>query len=132
MSTSLTDAMRESIKKQLTAVPRTKTTTKQRLNSAGLWVRPFASEALGVHPDQIPEATEALRKQGVTADFDSEGRLLITSDAQYRKAAKAAGLWDGARGYGHQDADGNRVLSGREQERAKEQFRQAVARGDYD
>lgn len=132
MATSLTDAIRESIKKQLTAVPQPKKTTKQRLNSAGLWVRPFASESLGVHPDQIPEATEALRKQGVMADFDSEGRLLITSDDQYRKAAKAAGLWDGARGYGHKDAEGNRVLSGREQERAKEEFRQAVARGDYD
>jgi len=101
--------------------------------TAGLWVKPFASEALGVHPDQIPEATRALRAAGVMADFDKEGRLVVTSDKQFREAAKACGLWDGRDGYGGgRTEEGQRVTTGREREKLKQEFRDAVMRGDYD
>ena len=132
MATALTDEIRKSIKAQLTAKPKEKEARRSRRTTAGLWVRPFASDALGVNPEQIEEATKALRAAGVMADYDKQGRLVVSSDEQYRKAAKARGLWNGARGYGCQDSEGNRVLTGRDRERAKDEFRRAVANGDYD
>lgn len=126
------DAIKAAQKAMLTAKPKAKHRPNVSRRSAGLWVRPHASDALGVSPEQIPAATAALRAQGVTADFDKEGRLLVTSDKQFREAAKACGLWNGRDGYGSQDSDGNRVPTGREREQEKQRFRQAVERGDYD
>ena len=127
------DLMRAFQKKVLTSPPKAKVATRQRLKGAGLWCKPFASDALGVHPDQVPEATKALRAAGVMADFDKEGRLVVTSDKQFREAAKACGLWTGRDGYGGgQNEDGSRVGTGRENERRKQEFREAVMRGDYD
>jgi hypothetical protein len=120
------DALLKATKELLTARPApTKHSTKQRLTTAGLWARPHHSDALGVNPDQIPEATKALRAQGIMADFDSEGRCIITSDKQFQQVAKACGLKTGRDGYDH-------VRSGRDNERGKEEFRRRVERGDFD
>lgn len=128
------DAIRKAQKAILSAKPKAKERPNvHRRSTAGLWARPFASEALGVNPDQIPEATKALRAAGVTADFDKEGRLVVSSDKQFREAAKACGLWNGRDGYGGgMTAEGTRVVTGREREREKQRFREAVERGDYD
>ena len=120
------DAMRAASRALLTAKPETPVRENVQRLTAGLWARPFHSDALGVHPDQIPEATQALRSAGVMADFDKEGRLIVTSDKQYREAAKACGLWDGRDGYG------GGKQTGRDRERSKQEFRKAVMRGDYD
>lgn len=123
---NLNDDIRNALRKQLCAKPDVpRHSHKQRRTSAGLWARPFHSDALGVSPDQIGEATEALRKQGVMADFDKEGRCIITSDKQYQQVAKACGLKTGRDGY-------DNVQSGRDNERGRQQFRDAVERGEYD
>lgn len=127
------DLMRKASKAMLTARPAPKQTARQRLKSNGLWSKPFHSDALGVNPDQIPEATKALRAAGVMADFDRDGKLIVTSDKQFRLAAKSCGLWSGRDGYGGgQTTDGQRVPTGREIENKKQEFRAAVARGEYD
>jgi len=132
MGRPLTDDIRAAINGQLTAAPGPSNKTRERRTSSGLWARPFASEALGVSPDQIPEATEALRKAGVTAEFDKEGRCIVSSDKQFREVAKACGMWDGRDGFGSKDPEtGQRHLTGREIEQRKQEFRDAVERGDY-
>lgn len=106
---------------------------RQRGTKSNLWCKPFHSDALGVNPEQIPEATKALRASGIMADFDSSGKLIVTSERQFRGAAKSCGLWTGRDGYGGgQTEDGQRICTGREQEKKKQEFRVAVARGDYD
>lgn len=129
------DLMRKAQKQMLGAkpMPEKRQTTRSRRVGTGLWHKPFASESLGVNPSQIPEATKALRAAGVMADFDTDGRLVVTSDKQYREAAKACGLWTGRDGFGGGQTDeGHRVGTGRENERRKQEFRDAVMRGDYD
>lgn len=128
------DAIRAGINNLLSAKPApSKHKHRERRTSAGLWVRPFHSDALGVHPEQVEEARAALREQGVMADFDSEGRCIITSDKQYREVAKACGMWTGRDGFSAgQDEEGNRILSGRQLQEGKASFRRAVERGDYD
>lgn len=133
MGRPLTDDIRAAIKAQLTAVPKPSERAKhvQRRTTAGLWARPFHSDALGVSPSQIEEQREYYRKHGIDLDFDSQGRAIITGPDQYRKACKASGLWSGAQGYGLP----NRELTGRgkaqERERLKEHLRR-IERGDYD
>lgn len=129
------DAIREAIRAQLTAKPAPPKDhgNRTRRTTAGIWVRPHHSDALGVNPDQIEEATAHLRANGVMADFDEQGRCIITSEKQRREVAKACGLWDGAHGYhGGRDEEGRRQLTGREKERRKQEFRRAVERGEYD
>ena len=127
------DAIRAAVRTLLTTAPPPRPSSKSGSRNHSAWARPHASEALGVNPKQIPEATQALRASGVMADFDKQGRLLVTSDNQFRKAAKSCGLWTGRDGYGGgQTEDGHRVMTGRELEHRKQEFRAAVARGDYD
>lgn len=125
----LTDEIREQIHKQLTARPETpvRPNVSRRLGS-GAWAQPHASEALGVHPDQIEEATQQLRAHGVTADFDRQGRLLVTSDRQFRQAAKAFGMWDGRDGYQVKDVEGRPIRTGRESARARQEARARIRR----
>lgn len=124
----LTDEIRAQIKAQLTASP--KKTSKA--TARGYKFTPHASEALGVAPEQIAEATAHLRSHGITADFDSQGRCVITSEKQYREVAKASGLWNGRDGYGAKDSEGRAVHTGRDLQRKKDEFRRAVLRGDFD
>jgi len=127
------DLMREHQRQMLTASPEPSNKPRKCLNGPGLWVKPFHSEALGVNPDQIPEATEALRRAGCMADFDADGRCIVTSNTQYQQVAKACGLKTGRDGFGGgMDSDGNRIRTGREDEQGKQAFRDAVARGEYD
>jgi hypothetical protein len=93
--------------------------------TAGLWAKPFHSDALGINPDQREQAIEQLRKHGCTADYDDQGRLIATSQKQYDQVAKIAGLKTGRDGYDH-------IKSGRDNARGQEEFRRAVERGDYD
>lgn len=52
--------------------------------------RPLFSDALGVHPEQIPEAMEHDKKSGVVGvEYLPDGRAVFTSEAQMRKAMKA-------------------------------------------
>jgi hypothetical protein len=60
---------------------------------------PILSDAAGVHPDQIPEMSERMRKSGVNLDFASDGRAIFQDSAQRRAALKVLGLHDRS-GYG--------------------------------
>lgn len=53
---------------------------------------PLHSEALAVHPDQIPEAVEDAKRKDVPTEFDPEGRPIFTSSAHFRKYARAYGF----------------------------------------
>lgn len=121
------DALKDAIRAQLSAKPAAPKDhgNRQRLTTAGLWVRPFHSDALGVNPAQIKAAEAELRKHGCTAEFDKEGRCIITSEKQYQQVAKISGLKTGRDGY-------DNVKSGRDNARGQEEFRRAVERGDYD
>lgn len=121
------DAIKAAIRAQLSAKPEPPKDhgNRKRLTTAGLWARPFASDALGVNPDQVAKANEELRKHGCTAEYNSKGQLVATSQKQYDQVAKISGLKTGRDGYDH-------VKSGRDVERQKEEFRRAVERGDYD
>jgi hypothetical protein len=88
------------------------------------------SEALGVNPDQIEEATDALRQAGVMADFDAEGCLVVTSQRQFREAAKALGMFNGRDGYGTLNDAGHREDTGRVQKDKRERFRRHAERYD--
>lgn len=121
------DALKAAIRRQLTAKPEPPKDhgNKKRLTTAGLWVRPFHSDALGVNPDQIPEAREALRARGITADFDEQGRCIVTSEKQYQQIAKACGLKTGRDGY-------DNVKSGRDIQRGRDELRRRIERGEFD
>lgn len=58
----------------------------------GNW--PMASEALGVHPDQIGEATAEAVKHGVPTDFDRHGRPIFTSPQHRKRYCEAHGYYD--------------------------------------
>lgn len=123
----MTDDIRKHIKKQLTAFPSApEKPNVERRTSAGLWTRPFLSSSLGIHPDQREEAIANLRAQGVTADYDDEGRCIITSEKQYRAVAKAMGLWNGTHGYGYRNEDGSQQVTGREGVRRREEFKRQL------
>ena len=140
---ALSDDMRSAIKALLT-VPRNKPSHRSqfrriiareggpagrhRKTSVANW--PHHSEALGVNPDQIGEATEALRRAGVLADFDPQGRLVITSERQYREAARAVGMFTGRDGYGTLNDAGVREDTGRVQKDRRDRFRREVEKYD--
>lgn len=61
------------------------------------WRRGLRSVALGVNPTQIPEATEQLRKAGVSeseAHFTREGHLMIHSRQARKRILKTVGMID--------------------------------------
>lgn len=123
----LTDEIRAAIHDQLTAPP---ARAAEHAKASDYKFMPHASEALGVSPEQIPEATANLRAHGCMADFDSDGRVIITSEKQFREVAKASGLWNGRDGYGVRDSDGRQVYTGRELQRKRAEFRRAVLAGE--
>ena len=130
----LDDSIRAAIHNMLTARPKPKIPTRHvlsgsssRRKTAGLWVKPFESDALGVNPDQIKEASEALRRAGVPVDFNEKtGAAIITSDKQYRAVAKAVGLFNGRDGYGVPNENGDHMPTGREPVRLREEFRRRL------
>lgn len=75
------------------------------------WSRPLASDALAVHPEQIPEAIEDARKKGISIDFDSLGRPLFRDRNHRKRYCRAYGIYD--RDGGYSDAQkGATALSG--------------------
>jgi len=64
------------------------------------------------------------------ADFDPQGRLVITSERQYRQAAKAVGMFTGRDGYGTLNDAGVREDTGRVQKDRRERFRREAEKYD--
>lgn len=104
MGRAITDADRQAIKAMLTARPKPRIRTRRIISREAPKLRkklkwPHVSDALGVSPDKIPEAREAMRRQGLPIEFTADGRAIITGPDQYRKVARACGLWSGRDGY---------------------------------
>lgn len=53
--------------------------------------RPLESQALGVHPDQIPEAIETAKALGVPTRFTKTGEPIFTSSRHFRQYARRHG-----------------------------------------
>jgi len=69
------------------------------IGGCGSW--PLKSDAAGVHPSQIKEATENAAKKGVPTNFDSKtGQAIFESRGHRKKYLKAHGLRDRNAGYG--------------------------------
>lgn len=70
-------------------------------NTPGNW--PMVSDAMGVHPSQIPEATEQLRRAGITeseASFVKNGGLKLETRRARTKCANALRFFDRDAAYG--------------------------------
>ena len=74
---------------------------------------PYKSTAMAVDPNEVGVVHEQLRKEGLSVDFDSEGRPEITSARQQSALASAMGMKTGRDGYGHTDENGKFQNSGR-------------------
>ena len=55
---------------------------------------PLLSDAAGVHPDQIPMASENMRRAGVSLNYTADGRAIFESAAHRRAALKVMKLRD--------------------------------------
>lgn len=94
--------------------------SRHRKHTGNVYATGFKSDALGVNPEQIPEATAALRANGVMNDFDPEtGACIITSPNDHKKVARAAGMFSGRDGFDVKDADGKSDLTGRGKVKAR-------------
>lgn len=61
---------------------------------------PMESDAMGVHPSQIKEHMEHLRKMGCgQVDHTPEGAVILRDKSQRRQVAHALGLFDRNSGY---------------------------------
>lgn len=88
---SLTDLSAEFwnwVSKEQRKLPKVK---KSRLGIEA-WIRPIKSDAMAVHPDQVPEARELAKKKGVPTDFLPDGRPLFTSSRHFREYARKHGF----------------------------------------
>jgi hypothetical protein len=105
------DDIRAVIKKQLTANPephkKQRPKYRHRLSGSGkkrmrcstaCW--PIYSDAMGVNPEQIPEAIEKMEQAGVKMEYTGEGEAILTGPAHRKAAARVAGLFDRNGGYG--------------------------------
>ena len=93
--TVLNDEMRNAVKALLTAPPTSRTDAAAR----DYVFRAHKSDALGVHPSQIQDATAEARKHGCMVDFTPDGRAIVTSAKQYKQLAKSFGAWNGRDGF---------------------------------
>jgi hypothetical protein len=64
----------------------------------GCW--PIQSMALGVHPDQIPEARALAASRGVSLDFTPDGKAILKDRGHRRAVLKAHKYHDNDGGYG--------------------------------
>jgi len=92
------------------------------------WAGGYRSDALGVNPDQIPEARAALRAQGVCVEFDKDGCAIMESERQYKDVARATGMWTGRDGFQVPDGSGGRCHTGREAENERKNLEKAIDR----
>ena len=58
------------------------------------WTHPIHSEAMGVHPEQIPEARRFCEMAGVKTDFDRTGRPIFRSRKHRKRYARAWNFHD--------------------------------------
>lgn len=61
---------------------------------------PMKSDALGIHPDQIPKATAHFARIGIPTDYTKDGRAIVTGPRHRKMLAEAMGLHDRNGGYG--------------------------------
>lgn len=61
---------------------------------------PMLDDAAGVHPSQIQENVEYMRKAGVPTDFHPDGRIVWRDRAHRKAGLKALGFHDRNGGYG--------------------------------
>lgn len=64
----------------------------------GLW--PMKSWAIGVQPNQIPEAIDEAAKVGIKIDFSPEGDAIFTSAKHRKQYCEFRGVFDRNGGYG--------------------------------
>ena len=65
-----------------------------RTKSNAKW--PIHSDALGVHPEQVPEFRDAAKKDGVPTDFTPSGEPILNDMAHCRRYWKHRGVFDKA------------------------------------
>lgn len=61
---------------------------------------PMKSDALAIHPKQVKEYRQALKKKGVSADFTKDGRMILESRGHRRSVLRALNYYDKDGGYG--------------------------------
>lgn len=66
--------------------------------TCGNW--PILSDALGVHPSQVAEATAQAHSVGVPTEFRPDGRAVLRSPEHRKRFAEALGFYDLNGGYG--------------------------------
>lgn len=67
---------------------------------AGADLYPLFSDAMGVHPAQIPEMRRLARQRGVPTEFTKDGRAVLTSRGHRKDFGEAFGFFDKDGGYG--------------------------------
>lgn len=55
------------------------------------WHKPVLSDALAVHPAQIPQAMARDKAHGLNVEYLPDGRPILTSQAQKRKMIRSLG-----------------------------------------
>tara|TARA_R110000751_G_scaffold13840_4_gene45896 strand:+ start:762 stop:1118 length:357 start_codon:yes stop_codon:yes gene_type:complete len=63
----------------------------QKTGGAG-W--PLHSDAMGTHPDAVPQAMKDMRAKGVNLNYTKDGRAIFENAAQRRKAMRASNMQD--------------------------------------
>jgi hypothetical protein len=58
------------------------------------------SDAAGVAPSQVKEATDHSRKIGIPTEFTPDGQAIFTSRSHRKRYLEAVGLFDRNGGYG--------------------------------
>ena len=53
---------------------------------------PYYSDAMGVHPDQVPELMELDRRNGMNTEYHKDGRVKIESYAMLQRYKKVHGF----------------------------------------
>jgi len=69
-----------------------------RKDTSSCW--PMKSDALGVLPNQVGEATQELADAGVPTSFAKDGRVILESRGHRKKVCEALGYHDKNAGYG--------------------------------
>lgn len=65
------------------------------------WAKPILSDAMAVHPEQIPEVMERNKKHGIFVEYEGEyGRPILRSRKQRRDLMQISGFHDNNAGYG--------------------------------
>lgn len=65
---------------------------EQKAGSSLIRFKKLKSDALAVHPDQVPEFHADARKRGFNIDFTPGGRPIFESSRQFRQYAKSYGF----------------------------------------